>query len=155
MAYSYSGHWIFNVETKSSIGHVERDGAAWIVTDSNDRRVGVVDNLEAAGPLIGAHYDEHARWVREGHNYIKWTKFGSLEVFPLDGGWAVWLNGERHLLRHDGIAIFATAKEAQKSSEAHAAEGIMPSIRSADNLSWELFAYRHERAFEASSVSNG
>ena len=143
MSYSYHGHWICNVETKSGIGHITRDGTGWIVEDGDNHRVAVVNRRQEAGPALAAHYDRHSRWVREDGNYIKWTKFGALEVFALEGGgWAVRRNGGRHLMRHDEVAVFPTAEEARAAADAHAGDSLAASNQAADDLSREIFDYK-------------
>ena len=155
MAFSYHAgrnkKWfsICNVETKSGIGDAERDGTVWVVEDGENRRVAVVNRLREAGPALAAHYDKHSRWVRDGENYFKWTKFGELEVFPLEGrGWAAWRNGETHLMRHDDIAIFCTAEEARNAADAHAGDSVAASNKAKDGLSWDVFD------FEVASASH-
>ena len=148
MAYKYlddgnkKSFRICNVETKTAIGNAERNGTVWVVEDGDNRRVAVVNRLHEAGPALAAHYDKHSRWVREGENYFKWTKFGALEVFPLEGrGWATWRNCERHLMRHDDIAIFASAAEARRAADAHASDRVAASNQTADGLSWFVFDF--------------
>jgi hypothetical protein len=146
---------IYNVETKSVIGHVKPEGTIWIVEDGENRRIAVVNSLQEAGPALAAHYDKHSRWVRDGENYFKWTKFGELEVFPLEGrGWAAWRNGERHLMLHDDIAIFASAEEARNAADAHVGDSVAASNQTADALSWFVFDFDvtpapHDRPNEA------
>jgi hypothetical protein len=148
MAYKYlddgnkKSFRICNVETKTAIGNAERNGTVWVVEDGDNRRVAVVNRLHEAGPALAAHYDKHSRWVRESENYFKWTKFGALEVFPLEGrGWATWRNCERHLMRHDDIAIFASAAEARRAADAHASDRVAAPNQTADGLSWFVFDF--------------
>ena len=134
---------IFNVETRSLLGYVERRGKSYQVQDGDNHFVAVVGSMDEAGRVLAAYCEKHARWELDGDNrYGKWTEYGLLQVERGEEPvcWFVSRNGEQTLMRDGEAANFPTQEQAQRAADARRSDAPTGSRGTSDGLSW--FTYR-------------
>jgi len=132
---------IYNVETRSLLGHVERHGKSYQVQDGERLPIAVVASINDAGCALADHYQKHREWRQDEdqNEYYVWTEFGLLQVQQEEGSWFVSRNAGQSLMRDGEVATFPTPQEAQSAADAHRSDGPAGSRGSSDGLSWFMY----------------
>jgi hypothetical protein len=132
--------FVYNVETRSYLGYVRRQGKNWRVEAADENTVAVVASQSDAGQALADYYEKHRKWQPDGQNgYCMWTEFGELVVRQEQEQprwWFVHRNDEQPLERDGEAVTFPTPEEAQCAAFEHRSDGSAGSTAASDGLSW-------------------
>lgn len=117
---------ILNAASDCYVGYIALRDKRYHVQNVDSDEIAVVRSLDDAIPVIIAYYEKNSpRWECESETrYSKLTQFGPLRVEQdQPGQWMAYRNDDYPLLRNGQPALFATFDEAQRTADAHAADG--------------------------------